>query len=287
MLRETRYDLPYGQIAATEAGTVETAEISVVFLHGWLDNSASFHSMMHRLHTMAPSLHLCAPDFPGHGLSDHKPEGFYYPFHDYIDDIYQLLLKLSPNKLLLVGHSLGALVASCYSAAFPEQVAGLVQIEGVGPLAESADLAVDRLRRGVVSRERIRRKPERGYRTLIEAIQRRAQANQIEPDLIAPIVERGIIRSDGIWQWRHDVKLKSDSLYRMSFEHAQAIMEQVVCPQRIVLGENGFKHLKQPTERNSSLNRDRETLTIPGGHHCHLECPDRVTELIFGLVNKI
>jgi len=31
-------------------------------------------------------------------------------------------------------------------------------------------------------------------------------ANNIAPELIAPIVERGIKQVDGKWHWRHDVK---------------------------------------------------------------------------------
>lgn len=124
----TTYLLDQGQLAAIEVGNAEMAEVSVIFIHGWLDNAASFLSLMPALHALAPKLHLCAVDLPGHGFSSHKAG--YSAFHDYIDDLDQLLLNLSPNKPVLVGHSLGALIASCYSAAFPEQVSGLVQIEG-------------------------------------------------------------------------------------------------------------------------------------------------------------
>ncbi len=140
----TTYLLEQGQLAAIEVGNAKMAEVSVIFIHGWLDNAASFLSLMPALHALAPKLHLCAVDLPGHGFSSHKAG--YSAFHDYIDDLDQLLLNLSPNKPVLVGHSLGALIASCYSAAFPEQVSGLVQIEGFGPLSEPATHSVTRLR---------------------------------------------------------------------------------------------------------------------------------------------
>lgn len=150
----TTYLLDQGQLAAIEVGNAEMAEVSVIFIHGWLDNAASFLSLMPALHALAPKLHLCAVDLPGHGFSSHKAG--YSAFHDYIDDLDQLLLNLSPNKPVLVGHSLGALIASCYSAAFPEQVSGLVQIEGFGPLSEPATHSVTRLRQGIRSRHALR-----------------------------------------------------------------------------------------------------------------------------------
>ncbi|WCP66193.1 alpha/beta hydrolase [Vibrio tubiashii] len=284
MRDERKRELLNGHIATIEYGCSETAELSVVFLHGWLDNAASFESIMASLHALNPDWHLCAIDLPGHGLSSHKEAGNFYPFHDYIDDVYQFLANLSPNRLVLVGHSLGALIASCYSAAFPEQVSGLVQIEGYGPLAEKAQETVSRLREGVLSRQRIRRKPTRVMLSEQEAIERRAKVNQIESELIAPIILRGLEAHQSGWIWRHDVKLQSQSLYRMSFEHAESFRLQVTCPQLVILGNEGFSYL-QSFQLDASDSTHFEM--IEGGHHCHLQAPSRVSNLIFGLVNKI
>ena len=281
----TRYALDSLTLAAVESGDAQTAELSVVFLHGWLDNAASFQTVMNHLSALNPSLHLCAIDLPGHGLSQHKSGSNFYPFHDYIDDVYQFLAKLSPNRTLLVGHSLGALIASCYSAAFPEKVSGLIQIEGHGPLSEAPLKSVDRLRQGVLSRQRQRRKPSRPLATLDDAITLRANANHIAPALIQPIVERGVEYKDGQWHWRYDAKLKCDSLYRMSQEHADIIMQSIRCPQLIVLGCDGYRDLKHNRYKlDTSLAKIE---TIPGGHHCHLQSPKRISELILGVVNKI
>lgn len=280
----TRYELHDGFIEAIEYGDCKTAEISVVFLHGWLDNSASFYTVMEGLFEQAPNLHLCAIDLPGHGHSSHKTHNNFYPFHDYIDDIYQFLVKLSPNRVVLVGHSLGALVASCYSAAFPEQVSGLVQIEGYGPLAEKESETVSRLREGVLSRQRIRKKPARAFPSKQDAIERRAKVNHILPELIEPIVSRGLVERDSQWFWRHDVKLQSQSLYRMSLEHAHSIRQHITCPQVVILGEQGFSHLHSFQQDASETIQFEWVL---GGHHCHLQSPSRVIDLIFGLVNKI
>ncbi|PMM45723.1 alpha/beta fold hydrolase [Vibrio splendidus] len=316
---EKSYSLASGTLATQQIGSPETTATTVVFVHGWLDNSASFNSVVDTLEKRTSNFHLVAIDLFGHGFSSHK-SGSYYPFHDYIDDLHQLVTKLSPNRLVLVGHSLGALIASCYSAAFPEKVSGLIQIEGHGPLSEAPQETVSRLRDGVLSRLRQRRKPSRPLASLEDAIKLRAHINQINAELIAPIVKRGTVKrgivelgtvaqaafdqatvdhvafdqttdEQGItefessWQWRCDPNLKCDSLYRMSQAHAEAIMTAIECPQLIILGNDGFRHLQH--NRYKSAHSSLHIETIPGGHHCHLESPELVSELILGVVNKI
>lgn len=281
---EKSYSLASGTLATQQIGNSQTTAKTVVFIHGWLDNSSSFNQVMQQVAKFAPNAHLVAIDLFGHGFSSHK-SGSYYPFHDYIDDLHQLVTKLSPNRLVLVGHSLGALIASCYSAAFPEKVSGLIQIEGHGPLSEAPHETVSRLRDGVLSRLRQRRKPSRPLASLEDAIKLRAHANQINAELIAPIVERGIVEFENSWQWRCDPYLKCDSLYRMSQAHAEAIMAAIECPQLIILGNDGFRHLQH--NRYKSVHSPLHIETVPGGHHCHLESPELVSELILGVVNKI
>ncbi|MDN3701291.1 alpha/beta fold hydrolase [Vibrio artabrorum] len=291
---EKSYSLANGTLATQQIGNPHPTATTVVFIHGWLDNAASFNQIMKQVAQSSPNAHLVAIDLFGHGFSSHKL-GSYYPFHDYIDDLYQLVVKLSPNRLVLVGHSLGALIASCYSAAFPEKVSGLIQIEGHGPLSEAPQETVSRLRDGVLSRLRQRRKPSRPLASLEDAIKLRAHANQIDAELIAPIVERGIVErgtvDQGIvecensWQWRCDPNLKCDSLYRMSQAHAEAIMAAIECPQLVILGSHGFRYLQH--NRYKSEHSPPQIEMVPGGHHCHLESPELVSELILGVVNKI
>lgn len=282
-LTTTQYSLEHAQLAAIEVGDAKMAESSVIFIHGWLDNCASFFSVMQALHHLAPELHLCAFDLAGHGLSSHKAG--YYPFHDYIDDFDQLLLKLSPNKRVLVGHSLGALIASCYSAAFPEQVSALVQIEGLAPLSEPATESITRLQQGIRSRHALRHAKSRAYASFEHALRHRAMVNQLPSDLLRPLVERGTQRHDEQWFWRHDPKLKADALYRMTPEQARLIRQQIVCPQQVILGTQGFATLQLQTQEPYFA--AIPVATVSGGHHCHLEQPQVVAELIFGLVNKI
>ncbi|GAL12170.1 predicted hydrolase/acyltransferase [Vibrio astriarenae] len=285
-VEEAKVSLDWGDLAYRDYQPVasKSVEQTIVFLHGWLDNSASFDSVITELMQLQPNTRYIAVDLPGHGWSDHKSLGQSYGFHEYLDDISQLLSKLSANRCLIVGHSLGALLASCYSAAFPEFVVGLVQIEGFMPMAEPAENHPQRIRNAIVSRQRIRQKSVKSMASFEVALAKRTRANQLAYELITPIVQRGTVEREGRCFWRHDRRLLAESIYRMSPEHAQAIVENIYCPWTLILGSQGYQTLK--SQWMSYLAND-QVVTIDGGHHCHLEQPKQVAHIISGLVNKI
>ena len=78
----------------------------LIALHGWLDNSASFLPLAPHL----GDFHLICVDLPGHGHSDHKTTP--YVFVDWLDDLYQIVQEAGWSRFTLLGHSLGALIAS-------------------------------------------------------------------------------------------------------------------------------------------------------------------------------
>ncbi len=292
MFTEKKYKLVHNELATLELGEAETAAVTVVFIHGWLDNSGSFTKLMQECHQLMPQAHLVAVDLPGHGLSSHRQDDNYYLFHDYVDDIHQFLTMLSPNKLILVGHSLGAFIATCYSAAFAENVAGLVQIEGFGPLSESPNNTVKRLREGILSRETLRKKRERYFFSMDEMVDIRSKVNHLRRLEVMPIVKRGAVFDGEVWKWRHDPKLNSDSPIRMSRRNAETIMKEVYCPHLIILGQSGFDYLLQQAKVElehpiASQNKDFNIEYIPGGHHCHIQQTQLTAELLLGFVNKI
>ncbi|MGX9418906.1 alpha/beta fold hydrolase [Vibrio sp. WJH972] len=277
-LRAFYVDVEPIKIACVEYGTPSADKPSIVYLHGWLDNAASFYSVMEHVALTEPNTHQVAFDLVGHGHSSHKDLSNFYPFHDYIDDLHQLLRKLSLKSCVLVGHSLGGLIASCYSAAFPEQVLGLIQIDGIGPLGEESDNAVDRLRNGVISRHRVRSKPRKGYASFEAALAHKVKTTQLDQSLVYALVERGVECSDQQWRWRADSKLSAQSLYRMSCEQVEHYLAQIEVPFDIVVAENGLV-----TQRNdlSCWRPDHSQIHhFSGGHYCHLEHPKRLAQLV-------
>ena len=80
---------------------------------------------------MINNYRFLVPDLRGHGDSAWAI-GSSYSSLDYVYDIHQLVEQSCLEKVHVVGHSLGGMVACLFSGLFPERVASLTSIEGVG-----------------------------------------------------------------------------------------------------------------------------------------------------------
>ncbi|WP_261833677.1 alpha/beta fold hydrolase [Vibrio ishigakensis] len=275
-----QFNLNDYQLSTIEVSNDSHVE-TVLFLHGWLDNAASFEPLIAQMVTLNPRLRYIALDLPGHGYSSHAKSGF-YPFHDYLDVLNQVITELK-TPVHLVGHSMGALISSCYSAAFSEHVLSLTQIEGYGPMFEPEHNAISRLKKGIQSRQRIINKPRRLFPDIAPMLALRASSTELTEEQIAPIVHRDIIEQKFGWQWRHDPRLKADSLYRMSESHAKQVLNLLPNKNLLILGKTGFAGLPHHFEQHGNPNT--KLLEIEGGHHCHISTPEPIARAFFELLN--
>lgn len=101
---------------------------TLVVLHGWGDVSASFQFVVDEL---PGNWRIVAPDWRGFGLTQWNDGPYWFP--DYLADLDALLEHYSPNEpARIVGHSMGAIVASLYAGVRPERIARLANLEGFG-----------------------------------------------------------------------------------------------------------------------------------------------------------
>ena len=76
--------------------------------------------------------HIIAPDLRGHGDSQWSPDGSYM-MAGYVYDLAQLIHQQRLAPVTIVAHSLGGSIALRYAGIYPDTVAALVAIEGLGP----------------------------------------------------------------------------------------------------------------------------------------------------------
>jgi pimeloyl-ACP methyl ester carboxylesterase len=95
--------------------------VSLVLLHGIGSNAGSFSSMIEALD---PSLDILAWDAPGYGGSEPLAIASPQP-SDYAQALAGVLDALRLERIVLAGHSLGALFAGSFAAAFPERIMAL------------------------------------------------------------------------------------------------------------------------------------------------------------------
>jgi pimeloyl-ACP methyl ester carboxylesterase len=138
--------------------TTKSQQKKVLCLHGWLDNSASFHLVAPELHKQIKADVFCL-DFPGHGRSSHRgPDAPIQLISEYAIYVAETIERLhwwneeQQNNIILIGHSMGAAVAMIYAAAFPEQIHKLILLEGGGPMTRNNDSVTRSIRRAITRR---------------------------------------------------------------------------------------------------------------------------------------
>lgn len=237
----------------------------LVALHGWLDNGASFLPLAPYLDTF----HLVCIDLPGHGHSDHKHTP--YVFVDWLDDLHQIVQAAGWQRFILLGHSLGALIASAYAGVFPEQVERLILLEGLGPLSQPDEEVPGQLRRAILNRSRTRERAASGFASLEEAVAARCKVADITPSAAHLICERQLEERAGRWYWRSDPRLRDLSPLRMSEGQAQALIRAIACPVLFIRGEQGFPWLLEQWRQRAGAFAQIEMVQVAGNHHFHME----------------
>jgi pimeloyl-ACP methyl ester carboxylesterase len=120
-----------------------------LFLHGIGSNASSFAPLMAAL---PPTIEAVAWDAPGYGGSD--PIGLPSPApRDYAEAAAAFLAAMDMPRVVLVGHSLGALFAGSLAANMPERVAALVllspalgyRLPPLSPLPPQVQARIDEL----------------------------------------------------------------------------------------------------------------------------------------------
>ncbi len=101
--------------------------VPVVLLHGYTDSARDWAPIAPFL---SGRFRLIIPDLRGQGASS-KPDCCYTRF-DFANDIRLLLQRLQVSSAVVVGHSLGSIVAQTFAEEWPERTRRLILISSTG-----------------------------------------------------------------------------------------------------------------------------------------------------------
>jgi pimeloyl-ACP methyl ester carboxylesterase len=110
------------KIQSTSTGAGST----IVFVHGWTCDSSSWDGQVSEL---AKDHRVVTLDLPGHGGSE-SPVGGKLSMDLFARAVEAVRAETGAERIVLVGHSMGAPVIRQYAHLFPERVAGLVAVDG-------------------------------------------------------------------------------------------------------------------------------------------------------------
>lgn len=272
--RDLQLELPHLRIAARAWGPQDGEP--TLALHGWLDNAASFE----RLGPLLPELHLVALDLPGHGRSQHRPPAAVHHFVDWVAEVASAADVLGWEAFSLIGHSMGAGVASLVPAVFPDRVRRVVLLEGAGPLAAAAEDAPRQLVAALADERKAASMPPRFFPDLESAVAARLRDSDLDLQSAQLLVERGTEKVDGGVRFTHDPRLKTRSRLRFTEEQVLAFLAAIPCPVLAVGALQGWPFPKELVAARLAVIPKLETATIEGGHHVHLTHPERVAPLV-------
>lgn len=273
-LREVAIDTPLGRIAGLRGGD---GSRRVLALHGWLDNAASFVPLAAHLH----GIDLVAIDLPGHGRSAHAPSGVGYTFEQAVHHVLDVADALGWDRFGLLGHSMGAGIASFIAASVPDRVERLACIEALGALPEEAGRTAERMRDAVKAVRALAGKQLRVFPTLDPAIRARMAANQMSEPVARLVVERGVRGVADGFQWASDPRLTVPTFLRPTDAQVVDIVAGIECPVLAVFAEPAQPYLPDATRRRyvAALRHGR-AVYVPGTHHLHMEQPQAVAGLL-------
>jgi len=196
-------------------------------------------------------------DLRGHGESGKPASGYLYD--DYIDDLDGVFAAMGEDRPLIVGHSLGGILALWWAARHPDKAAGIVAIDS--PLRSGQDYmpAFDGwLAANAMTADELAAK----YRTECPESTERVVARRVRE---MTTTARNVF-----------VELRANSLSNDGVDRLREI-EHVSSPILFFEGDSDAGGMVHPTDAQSLAKRlpNVRLVTMPGaGHSLHLERPE-------------
>jgi pimeloyl-ACP methyl ester carboxylesterase len=233
--------------------------LPVVCVHGYTSSAQAFNALARHL---GDRVHLIAMDVRGHGESEWSPDGA-YRYADQAADLAALADALVPGPFVLIGTSMGGIIAMAYATEHGARLRGLV-INDIGPDAEAGTSRIT----GMVGS-----RPE-DFATLEAAM---AYRREVSPITAArPVDDQrelalGVLRTraDGRWGWKMDPayiaqRVARGAPTRPAVWPALAALE---CPTLVVWGSDSDVLSKAQARRMVETLPQGELVAVPGVGH--------------------
>lgn len=256
---------------------------AVIFLHGALDHGMAWEEVAMPL--AARGYHVMAPDQRGHGCSEHASAGAYH-LMNYVADLDAMLrgpgngIAPPEQPVVLVGHSMGAAVATTFAGLQPARVSALISIEAVMP-SEPRDHEFARLLSlhlqslGAAPRHAVLPDTAAAADRLRQAVPTLSQQKAHRmAERITQTCENGVC-----WTWDAALQTRSELTYdtlALTTARYRVLLSRITAPVTLIHGQAD----------NPNLARLRAELPqatveiVQGSHNLHIDAPELLAEAI-------
>ena len=233
--------------------------LTIVCVHGYTSSAEAFNALARRLCDHA---HILALDVRGHGDSAWSPEGA-YGYSDQAADLAGFVDALVPGPFVLIGTSMGGVIAMACAAQHKERLRGLV-INDIGPDAEAGGARITAM---------VGSRPE-SFASLEAAM---AYRREVSPILAArPLDDQrelalGVLRQrpDGSWGWKMDPAYIEQRIARGAPARPALwpALAALPCPTLVVWGSDSDVLSEAQARRMVETLPEGELVAVPGVGH--------------------
>ena len=240
-----------------EWGEAEAPDI--VCVHGYTGSADAFNALARQ---REDRYRILALDVRGHGESAWPPTGV-YSYADQAGDLAEFAKQLRLDKFVLIGTSMGGIIAMAYAAEHAERLLGLV-INDIGPDVEAGSQRITGL---------VGSRPDE-FGTLEEAMAYRRSVSPIvagrsledQRELALGVLRR---RPDGRWGWKMDPayieqRVKHGTPARPPLWPA---LQALPCPTMVVWGTDSDVLSETQARRMVEVLPRGELVAVPGIGH--------------------
>lgn len=282
MIQESTVALPHTSLATLQNNLPEP-DVTILFIHGYLDNVNSFLPILPHFN----KTNWIAIDLAGHGKSQHRSQDAHYHLLDYVYDVVCLIEQLELKRVVLVGHSLGAIISSIVASTQAINIKGFMAIESMGPLSESEHTSAQQISASIQSRLKANQ-AIRQPKSLDDVVKARCRVSDMQANNASLIMQRNLTSSKtGQLKWQSDKRLRTLSPLRFTEAQAINVLDEIKCPRAVILGNKGFEKVKLGLKKRKPQFKNVPTFIFEGGHHVHMESPEEVAGQIKVFIDSI
>jgi pimeloyl-ACP methyl ester carboxylesterase len=257
---------PELRLAYAEQGP--STGLPIVFLHGVTDSWRSFEPVMRLLPT---DVRAIAISQRGHGDSSRPAAG--YTYRDMAGDLRAFMDRRAIPDAIIVGHSMGAMVAQRFAVDHPDRVAGMVLMGSFANMYQHPEMAEFVATTIAPLTDPIGAPFAREW-------QLSTTARPIDPAFLATVIAETLKVPARVWHAAFEGFLRTPDF--------SGELSRVTAPVLLMWGDRDSYAGESDQRRLRAMMPGARSITYPGaGHAIHWEGPGRITSDLMAFVMEV